>query len=442
MEGSLIAGWFLLFSLSLASSFVLGIVFATFVPKSSAYLTALASDSDTGPELPRVLVAPDAFDSHPTSDIMPRKSASPSGASRRGGSGGSGGRKRSRGRRGQGGSGGSRSRGGSGSSVSGVAAGRPRPSRTQAATMGLLATSSPDALKAYHSEVGMHTKPSGLNTSAPEFALRPASSSPGLADGTGRKARAKGGSSRQLLGPVEQSPVIHWRRVTGDISLADFAACGTSIPKLGISSYTVPIKPLKRVSTPVLAVTGLDEIRVEADTLFNIFCGFGHVRAIGFPADDGVPDKVLVEMGMTEHAQLVAKHLHGMPLFSGMLRVEAGPDGVTSLEAVRNAYIVTKYSASPLNPFAANMASHSLEKRIRPPSEMLLVSHLPKTGVTEELLAQHFEQCGGTVTTVHMKSKRRALITFATLANAVNALALLNDVALGGRHLRLSFAPA
>ncbi len=236
------------------------------------------------------------------------------------------------------------------------------------------------------------------------------------------------------LGPLSLVPVVgHEHKMLRNASMP---------AKLSLAAYSVasPTTSVKRVSTPVLVIRNVDEIRVDLDAVFNVVCGFGHVVNMQRPTESS--DQVRVQFGLTEQAQVALKHLDGLPLFGRPLSVEPGPEGVEDLSVVAEQGDVACYTSSPLNPFGAETKSAVLEKRIRPPSEALLVSHLPKTGVTEELLAQHFEKVGGTVTQVHMKSKRRALVSFSTLSFATNALALLNDVVFHNRHLRLSFAPS
>eukprot|EP01017_Pseudomicrothorax_dubius_P007467 TRINITY_DN12319_c0_g1_i5.p1 TRINITY_DN12319_c0_g1~~TRINITY_DN12319_c0_g1_i5.p1 ORF type:complete len:301 (-),score=62.48 TRINITY_DN12319_c0_g1_i5:192-1037(-) len=184
----------------------------------------------------------------------------------------------------------------------------------------------------------------------------------------------------------------------------------------------------------VLYVGDITDSRLTAMNLRNIFSNFASVKAVYiFRSLRGA----FVECESTQDASLARLSLDGLSLLTAQLRIAFSPynrisDDTSLLDELEEADVF----------FDNSYKNQASRKTFIAPSETLHVSNLAPDACTPGLL-NLFAPFGNVITYrfLHLPPKKNmCLIRFATIDQALTAIAFLHDYIYLGRNLQLSFS--
>ncbi|KAL5108069.1 Polypyrimidine tract-binding protein 2 [Taenia crassiceps] len=172
--------------------------------------------------------------------------------------------------------------------------------------------------------------------------------------------------------------------------------------------------------SPVLLVTQLNAEEITLDILFTLFGVYGDVQRVKILYNK--KDSALIQFSDAYQANLALQYLNGIPLLGRTLRCQPSRHLSVTPAGELEAELTRDYTGSRLHRFrSVNSRNFS---NICAPNTVLHVSGLPED-VCEDEIADLFHRLSGVAPTLVKsmdRDKRMALVEYATLADAVNAL--------------------
>ncbi|KAH9280555.1 Polypyrimidine tract-binding protein 3 [Echinococcus granulosus] len=172
--------------------------------------------------------------------------------------------------------------------------------------------------------------------------------------------------------------------------------------------------------SPVLLVTQLNAEEITLDILFTLFGVYGDVQRVKILYNK--KDSALVQFSDANQANLALQHLNGIPLLGRILRCQPSRHLSVMPAGEMEAELTRDYTGSRLHRFRSSNSRNF--HNICAPNTVLHVSGLPEDA-GEAKIADLFHGLSG-VAPILVKSmdrdKRMALVEYANLADAVNAL--------------------
>lgn len=192
-------------------------------------------------------------------------------------------------------------------------------------------------------------------------------------------------------------------------------------------------------ASPVILVSNIVPDTTTCDHLFVLFGVYGDVLRIKIPYRK--KSTALIQFREPSMAQQAVSYLNDIPLHGSVLHVQMSKFGSVSLPRAEEGEsgLTKDYTNSPLHRFKNAVSKN--RTHIYPVSSNLHLSSLPETMPDEEI-ARAFMSFG-VVTNVRRfpADARMAVIEFAAVDQAINALVNMHNAALGtSPHIRISFA--
>ncbi|VDK32450.1 unnamed protein product [Taenia asiatica] len=173
--------------------------------------------------------------------------------------------------------------------------------------------------------------------------------------------------------------------------------------------------------SPVLLVTQLNAEEITLDILFTLFGSvYGDVQRVKILYNK--KDSALIQFSDANQANLALQYLNGIPLLGRALRCQPSRHLSVTPAGELEAELTRDYTGSRLHRFRSVNSRNFYN--ICAPNTVLHVSGLPED-VGEAEIADLFHKLSGVAPTLVKsmdRDKRMALVEYATLADAVNAL--------------------
>jgi polypyrimidine tract-binding protein 2 len=194
---------------------------------------------------------------------------------------------------------------------------------------------------------------------------------------------------------------------------------------------------------PVLIVSGFSPDHVGCDQLFNLFSNYGLIIRIKILHNKS--NAALIQFDDGKQATQAMNFLRNVRMFGGTLDINfsrfssitVSPSAASSGPTSDGKTV--DYERSPLNRFSRSKPVNA--QNLTAPTEVLHVSNINSSSITEDALKQHLENAAP-VTQVKLfdhLGKQMGLVRFASVEAAVNAMCLMHNTLVGSQSIRLSF---